>query len=114
MTDKLEQLVINYAKAHRDLRLARRAFQAACDDMHWPALNEPAPKRKFHQVYGDWKYSEGHASYFPGDRVEDCDNLFIIARWQEAHYAKVAASRKLGAIKGAILKHGKILLLEDE
>ena len=112
MSDKLTQLAVNYARAHSELRAARRAYQLACSDMQWPLKDDGTPDRKFFQFNGDWKYDSGHARYHYGDRVEDCKNLIIIARWKEAYTAKVAAARKLGAIRGAILKHGKRLIKE--
>ena len=112
MSDKLTRLAVKYARAHEAARAAMRAYREACGDMQWPMENDGTPDRKFFQVFGDWKYGEGHKRHCYGHRVEDCDSLIIIRRWEEAYAAKVAAARKLGAIRGAILRHGKRLIKE--
>jgi hypothetical protein len=79
-------------------------------------MEDNGQPRKFFQDGEEWRYDD--ASPCPiamrGEVVEDPADLEIIARWQEAYTAKVAAARKLGAIRGAILKHGKRLIREAE
>jgi len=114
MSDKLEQLAIKYAKAHRDLRLAHRVFEGACEAMCFPPDDKGCTPRRFDElrcpdgIHRRWVYEGTHTD------VTNEDDLAVIMRWLAAHAAKVAAARKLGALRGAFLKHGKILLAVDE
>lgn len=114
MKINLEQLSIKYARAYKDLRLAERVLQGRINEMHSEPDRDGCTARKFEEIsdpdgeYRRWVYAGTLVD------VTDPEDLAIIARWQEAHAAKVAASKKLGSLRGSFLRAGQRLDLESK
>lgn len=115
----LEQIAKNYALAYEALQRAKRDFREACAAMHKPHERVPAETvRRFDspETSVGNEGAEDGLWYYAGTNkpVDDPADLEIIDRWIAAHAAQVAAARKLGAYKAAILRAGRILVAVDK